>query len=446
MHVLGAVARNAVELVRFMWVDHSGVLRGKAVAADTLAGRMRSGVGVATVRQAASLLDQAQPVAGFPVMDEVRLMPDPDTFVLLPHSPGSAAMLCDLWTRSGAPWAACPRTFLRDAVGAAGALGYQVVAAFEPEFTLAHETGDGTELALFDDGLCLDNEAFDAANDYIVALSRALRSQGIEVEMYHPETSAGQHELSIRHAEALRAADNHVWQRAFTRGMARRRGMRATFAPVPRPGLRGNGNHLHLSLWRDGANAFAEQTGALGLSDLARHFIGGVLAHLPGLMALTCASVNSYLRLEPGKWAGAFGCYGPDNRDAAIRVPSTLRGKETASTNIELKVCDATANPYLALGATIQAGLDGVRNRLDPGAPLTEDPNRLSDAELRRRGVRHLPRSLEEAVAALERDELLMAVLGSPRRELCTAVKRADVRDFKEMSEIDGYVVHSTRF
>ncbi|GAA2688054.1 glutamine synthetase family protein [Streptomyces lunalinharesii] len=436
--LLSAVERAEVELVRFLWVDHNGLLRGKAVARDVLVGRLRSGVGLSTVRQSASLLDLAQPVPGFQVMDEVRVTADPGTFTLLPYAPGSAAVLCDLVNRDGTPWGACPRTFLRDAVDRAAGLGYDVVAAFEPEFTLLRN-GE-----LYDDGLMLDTEAFDAANDYIVALIRALRAPGISVEQYHPESSPGQHELTVQPASALRAADNHVWQRAFTRGVARARGLHATFAPVPRQGLRGNGNHVHISLWRQGSNAFAGPSG--GLSNVAHHFIAGVLAHLPGLAALLCASVNSYERLVRGNWAGAFGCYGPDNRDAAVRVPSVLRDAESVTTNVEVKPCDATANPYLALGGIIHAGLDGMERCLDPGEPLTVDPNGLSEAELRRRGVRPLPQSLSEAVDALERDEYLMGLLGSPRRELYTTIKRADVRDMARLDGEQVFALHATRY
>lgn len=435
--LMAAVERADAEIVRFLWVDHNGILRGKGVTRELLADRLRTGIGLSAVRQSASLLDRPQPVPGFQVMEEVRVTADPSTFVPLPYAPGSAGLLCDLVNRDGSPWGACPRTFLRDAVARSADLGFDVIAAFEPEFTLLR---DGAPL---DDSLMLDGEGFDAANDCIVSLIRSLRSAGIAVEQYHPEASPGQHELTLRPAPALRAADQHVWQRAFTRGVARAHGLQASFAPVPMAGLRGNGNHVHISLWR-GGNAFCAPGG--GLSEVARHFIGGVLAHLPGLTALLCASVNSYERLVPGNWAGTFGCYGPDNRDAAIRVPSPLRGAETATTNIEVKVCDATANPYLALGAILHAGLDGLERRIDPGEPLTVDPNLLSSAELLRRGVIPLPRSLAEAVEALERDELLMSVLGSPRRELYTTIKRADVRDLGGMDPGDVFALHAQRF
>lgn len=435
--LVAAAERAGAEIVRFLWVDHNGILRGKGVSRELLADRLESGIGLATVRQSASLSDRAQPVPGFQVMEEVRVTADPDTFVPLPYAPGSAGLLCDLVNRDGTPWGACPRTFLRDAVTRFAERGFDVVAAFEPEFTLLR---DGAPL---DDSLMLDAEGFDVANECIVSLVRALRTAGITVEQYHPEASPGQHEVTVRPAPALRAADRHVWQRAFTRGVARAHGLRASFAPVPAPGLRGNGNHVHVSLWR-GGNAFCAPGG--GLSDVARHFIGGVLAHLPGLTALLCASVNSYRRLVPGNWAGAFGCYGPDNRDAAIRVPSPLRGAETATTNVEVKLCDATANPYLALGAILYAGLDGLERGLDPGEPVTVDPNLLSAAELRERRIVPLPGSLAEAVDRLEQDELLMSVLGSPRRELYTTIKRADVRDTGSMDAADVFALHARRF
>ncbi|MEU9078788.1 glutamine synthetase family protein [Kitasatospora sp. NPDC004745] len=444
------VEQEDIELIRFLWVDHNSVTRGKAVSRQALPGRMDSGIGLARSRQASSLLDLGQPVPGFDAVGEVRLVPDPDSFVRLPHAPGSAAMLCDLLTVDGDPWDACPRTFLKEALAAAGE--YQVVAAFEPEFTLCSTQPSPGVLDLFDDSLCFDNEGFDAADSYTVDLLRALRFQGLTVETYHPEFGAGQHEMTLRHAPALRAADNYVWQRATTRGTARRKGLWATFAPVPAPGMRGNGNHAHLSLWQPGqdgrppVNLFADPSDELGLSTLARHFIGGLLAHLPGLTALTNASVNSYHRLRPGMWAGAFGAYGLDNREAAIRIPTRLRGDEAGSTNVEVKICDSTANPYLALGALVHAGMDGVRRGLDPGEPLHADPNRLSADELRRLGVTALPRTLEEAVDALERDEFLMSVLGPARAALYPAIKRADVRDMKELGSDSEYFTHAVRF
>ena len=445
-NVLRAAEVNDVALIRFLFVDHSGIVRGKAVSRTCLAERMVSGIGVARCRQAANVLDEVQPVPGFNAVGEVRLRPDPTSFIVLPHAPGSASMLCDLVDAEEAPWDACPRQFLRESIASATALGVEVMAAFEPELTLCKERPSPGQLTVLDQSLCFENAGFDIANQFAVALTRTLTQQGIEVELYHPEFERGQHELTIRPAPGLRAADAHVCQRVLTCGLAIERGLWATFAPCPAPAFRGNGNHVHLSLWRGGLNAFADPRDRLGLSETAYHFIGGLLAHAPALTALVAASVNSYRRLRPRLWSGCYACYGPDNRQAAVRVPSRLRGRELLSTNLEFKPCDATANPYLALGALLVAGLDGVRNRSDPGEPLLDDPADLSPGELRRRGIRLLPQSLEAAITALECDEVLMTALGALRRTVYPAIKRSEIRRFRKLGAKVEYYVHATRY
>lgn len=447
--VLSVVEQQDVEFTRFLWVDHNGIVRGKAASRTSLRERMSSGIGLAKTRQASNLSDLGQPISGFDAVGEVRLVPDPSTFVSLPYAAGSAAMLCDLVDVDGRPWGACPRTFLKEAIQALHPLSLR--AAFEAEFTLCRKRPELNRLEVLDDSLCFDAQGFDATNDYAVSLARGLRDQGIEVELYHPEFGAGQHEMTLRHDEALRAADSIVWHRLMARGMAEQHGMWATFAPVPSPGFRGNGNHLHLSLWDDSdsgepRNVFAEDGDALGMSKTAYHFVGGLLAHLPALVALGCASVNSYRRLKPGMWSGAYACYGQDNREVAVRIPTRLRGSEAASTNIEVKVADSTANPYLVLGAIIHAGLDGINNALDPGAPLQEDPNLLSPVERERRGIHRLPRSLAEAVDALEGDEVIMSALGPIRGELYPAVKRADIEYMDTMGTDFEFLTHALRY
>lgn len=431
---------EGLELVRFLYVDHGGVVRGKATSRTSLAGRLRSGIGLTLAMQAMTMLDELQAVEGTGPVGEVRLVGDPASFVVVPHAPGAGAMMADLIRLDGEPWGACPRSFLKAAIAALADEGYALVAAFEPEFTLgrlvAADDGGPGRLVPVDQSLCFATTGFDAAHDYAVELVRALQSQGIEVEQYYPELGHGQQELSIRHAPALRAADNQVWYRETARGLAARQGLWASFAPKPIPDQAGNGCHLHASLWEAGAdgeprrNAFYRSQDPLGLSEVAYHFIGGLLAHLPALVALSCGSVNSYRRLGPRSWSSAYTCYGMDNREAAVRIASTMWGAEASSTNLELKCSDATGNPYLALGAYIHAGLDGVRNQLDPGRPTEVDPDTLSAATRRRRGIRRLPASLPEALDALEADELLMEALGPLRRSAYLTVKRAEAAAF----------------
>lgn len=445
-NIADVLRTNQAELIRFLWVDHNGIARGKAVTRRFLSERMVAGIGLAKCRQAANVHDQIQPVPGFNAVGEVRLVPDPSSFVLLPHAPGSAAMLCDLVDLDDQQWDACPRQFLKQAIARAADLGFELFASFEPEFTLCREKPSPGKLTVFDESLCFDNAGFDLANGFVLDLVRAMNSQGIDVELYHPEYGFGQHEMTIHHRPALQAADAHVWQRLLTRGIAQQHGLWATFAPSPHPDFRGNGNHVHLSLWREGSNVFADPSDRLRLSKIAYHFIAGLLTHIDALVALCCGSVNSFRRLRPRMWSGAYACYGPDNREAAIRVPSRLRGREIDSTNIEFKPCDSTANPYLALGAILIAGLDGVRNSIEPPEPLVDDPNELSESERQQRGINVLPATLEDAVSALERDQIMMNALGRLRCLLYPAIKRSDIRQFAELDEDSEFYLYSTRY
>jgi glutamine synthetase len=454
---------EGLDLIRFLYVDHGGVVRGKATSRSRLAERLTTGIGLTLAMQAMTMLDELQPVEGMSPVGEIRLLPDPDSFVALPYAPGAGAMVADMMKLDGQPWEACPRSFLKDAIAALAAEGYALVAAFEPEFTLGRrepappdEPGALDRLVPVDQSLCFSTTGFGAAHEYAVELIRALEAQGMVVEQYYPELGHGQQELSIRHAPALRAADNQVRYRETARGVAWRQGLWASLAPKPIADQAGNGTHLHASLWEldpDGGpgapgprNVLYDAADRNGLSEIAYHFTGGLLAHLPALVALTCGSVNSYRRLAPQSWSSAYTCYGMDNREAAVRIPSRMWGLDEASANLELKPSDSTGNPYLALGAYIHAGLDGIRNKLDPGAPTNVDPSSLSTSTRRRRGIRRLPESLGAALEELERDELLMDALGPLRRTAYLAVKRAEATAFAQHDVAFECFHHFTKF
>jgi len=432
-----------LELVRFLYADHGGIIRGKSAATEFLPERIASGIGHTVAMMAMSMLDTLQPVAGMSPVGEVRIKPDPSTLVSLPYAPGAGAMLADLVKPDGEPWEACARTFLKQAIAELATEGYAMSAAFEPEFTLGRrepDPGGGPDrLVPVDDSLCYSSTGFHQAHDYVLELVQAMNAQGLRVEHYYPELGHGQHEVAIRHAPALRAADNHVLYRETVRGVAFGRGLWASLAPKPIPDQAGNGAHLHASLTDlatdgspGGAAVFGDPSDRYGLSATGYHFIGGLLAHLPALVALTCGSVNSYRRLQPQFWSSAYACYGMDNREAAIRICSPLRGDAASSVNLELKPSDSSANPYLALGGFIQAGLDGIRRRLEPGEAVNVDPATMTEAEREAVGARRLPRTLTEALDALAADELLMSKLGPLRSSAYLAVKRAEAAAFAE--------------
>src|SRR6266487_1944221 len=412
---------ESISLVWFLYADHGGIIRGKAATSAALPSRMVTGIGHTVAMMAMSMLDHLQPVEGMSPVGEVRIMPDPATFVPLPYAPGAAVMLADLVQPDGEPWGGCARAYLRRAIADLATEGFVATAAFEPEFTLgrreADPDGGPDRLVPADDSLCYSATGFHLAHDYALELHQALQEQGMQVENYYPELGHGQQEMSVRHVPALRAADNQVLYRETVRGVAFRRGMWASLAPKPIADQAGNGAHLHLSLREAGPGgepgepgepAFYDAADRYRLSATGYHFIGGLLAHLPALTALTCASVNSYRRLAPQMWSSAYTVYGMDNREAAVRICSPMRGHAEGSVNLELKPSDSSANPYLALGAFIHAGLDGIRGKLDPGEAVNTDPATLTDAERLRAGARRLPESLGAALDALEADELLM--------------------------------------
>jgi glutamine synthetase len=430
-----------IALVRFLYADHGGIIRGKAATAAMLPTRLVTGIGHTVAMMAMSMLDHLQPVEGMGPVGEVRIMPDPATFTALPYAPGAGAMVGDLVQPGGEPWDGCSRTFLKQAIAELATQGYALSAAFEPEFTLgrreADPAGGPDRLVPLDDSLCYSSTGFQLAHDYTMDLVAALQDQGLQVEHYYPELGHGQHEVTIHHAPALRAADNHLLYRETVRGVAFRRGLWASLAPKPIPDQAGNGAHLHISLTdlapdgRPGEQAvFYDADDPYQLSATGYHFIGGLLAHLPGLVALTCGSVNSYRRLAPQMWSSAFTVYGMDNREAAVRICSPMLGDAAGTVNLELKPSDSSANPYLALGAVIHAGLDGIRRKLDPGAAVNVDPATLTDGERLALGVHRLPASLDEALNALAADDLLMEVLGPLRRRAYLAVKRSEAAEF----------------
>jgi glutamine synthetase len=356
------VARRAeaagLRLVRFLWVGNDGTVRAKASARAGLEGRIEAGIGVTVAMQAMSSLDELQPVAGMGPVGEVRLVPDPATFRVLPYAPNTGAMLVDHVALDGTPAGVCQRSFLKRQERRLAKRGAVLEAAFENEFTLAEPGEDGYRPV--DESLCFSTIGATASQDYVDALADALERQDIELEQYYAELGHGQQEISTGRAPALRAADQQVLVRETIRGVAAELGYVASLAPKPWPGAAGNGCHIHFSLWSSdrARNLFYEAARPDDLSDQARGFIAGVLAHLPGLCGLAAPSFNSYARIVPQFWAGAFACWGHDNREAPVRVPSVFRGMEETSTNVELKAADASCNPYLALGGLIAAGLD----------------------------------------------------------------------------------------
>ncbi len=448
--VVKLTQENELRLVRFLYCDNGGIIRGKATHSSRLASRMRDGIGQTLAMQAFTGVESLAEVAGMGPVGEFRLIPYPNTFAVLPYVPNAGSMMCDMVRLDGQPWEACPRSFLKRMVARLAEQGMRAEAAVEHEFYLARAENGGYVPA--DRSLCYSSIGLDEQADVIDSILAALENQGVSIELFHTELGPGQQELSIRHADVLRAADNVCLVRETVRGVARQVGLFATFAPKPWLDQAGNGAHIHLSLWEGengghpGKNLFYAADGRGHFSQLCKYFAGGVLRHIRGLVALTCGSPNSYRRLLPHYWSSAYGAWGFDNREGAIRVPSTFWGHEASSVNIELKSADHSGNPYLAMGALIAAGLDGIIHQIDPGEPQEVDPGNYSDEERTQRGIRRLPTTLDEALNELEQDSVLTAALGPVLTTSYLAVKRSECAFFQEKSPEEETLNHFYKY
>lgn len=420
------VDEAGIRLVRFLWCGNDGTVRAKASAVHGLESRIQSGIGLTVAMQAMNSLDQLQPVEGMGPVGEIRLVPDPASFRVLPYAPRTAGMVVDQLTPAGEPAPQDQRSFLKRMVARLAGRGSRLEVAFENEFSLASRVDGRFEPV--DSSLCFSTIGMTASQGYVDALVEALERQRLRLEQYYAELGHGQQEISTAHAHALEAADGQIFVRETIRGVAAQHGLVASLAPKPWPEGAGNGCHIHFSLWDAGGgrNRFHDASAPDGLSQEARSFIAGVLEHLPGLCGLTAPSFNSYHRIVPQYWAGAYTCWGHDNREAPVRVPSLFAGMEEASTNAELKAADATSNPYLAVGGLIAAGLDGIERGIEPPEPVEVDPATIPEDERAARDIVRLPATQEEALVALERDGVLMDALGPVLACSYLAVRRSE--------------------
>ncbi|WP_088893134.1 glutamine synthetase family protein [Leptolyngbya ohadii] len=412
----------AVRFVRIVWCDNANVIRAKAFHTAFLEEHKDWGIGISIAQQAVPVMYDAPALeSGLGPVGEAWLVPDWSTFARLPYAPSHARVMGTMM-RDGQPWALCPRSFLQRMIAQSQAVGLDVKAAFENEFYLLSPSSDGikpVDRTLFAASLGMDQN-----HAVIDDITDALIAQGIAVERYYPESGHGQHEISVRYTDAMAAADQQIAFRETVRGVALQHGLIASFVPKLFADQAGSGCHLHLSLWRQGENLMPNRQNPGELSPLAQSFIAGILDHLPALMAITTPSINSYRRLQPHFWSGAFRCWGHDNREAAVRIPSSP--SQPSPTHLELKTVDASANPYLALGATIAAGLNGIKRGLILPNEVTRDPGTFSESERRERQIDRLPTTLGEAIDHLKQDTHLLNALGSPLAQAFLAVRQAE--------------------
>ncbi|MBI4728578.1 MAG: glutamine synthetase [Acidobacteria bacterium] len=410
--VLGAAEARGIEFLRLWFTDVLGFLKSFAIPAEELERAFAEGVTF-----------DGSAIEGFARDREEDLVarPDPFTFQVLPWGEQAVGtMFCDIATPDGAPFPGDPRAVLRRVVERARSMGFALYVGPEIEFFLFRDES-GTEL--LDHGAYFDVTTMDVSSDFRRRVIRALERLGIPVEESHHEVAASQHEIDLRYADALTTADSIMAFRLAVKEVAREIGVYATFMPKPIQGQWGSGMHLHLALFRDGRNAFAD--GEAGLSETGRLFVGGLLRHARAFTAVTNQWVNSYKRLVPGFEAPVYASWGRHSRSALVRVPPPKPGRPE-STRVEIRSPDPACNPYLALAAILAAGLDGIATCAAPPGEVLDVAEWAADAERAAEGSRPLPASLAEAVGDLEASALMREVLGNFVLEWIVRNKRAD--------------------
>ncbi|MFF4650080.1 glutamine synthetase [Streptomyces sp. NPDC001380] len=416
--------------VLLTWVDNAGVTRVKGVPTLRLEHAAAWGVGASPVFDVFLVDDSATSgrFLGGPVGD-LRLLPDLDRAVPLAAQPGWAWAPVDRYDQDGTPHPGCQRLFARRMAERARARGLELRCAFEVEWVAALAGAPDEDPVPPVPGAAYGMDRVIGLSDCLRDLLRALDEQGVAVHQLHPEYAAGQYELSVAAEDPVAAADTCVLVRQTVRAVSARHGLRVSFAPAVEAGRVGNGGHLHLSPWRGGVNLCHGGPGPYGLTAEGEAFLAGVLAELPALTAVGAPGPASPLRLVPDRWAGAYRCWGRENREAALRLVTGSAGEEAEAANAEVKCFDGSANPYLAVGAVVAAGLAGADAGLtlppevrgDPAAP--PEPGAGPAPE-------RLPQTAAEALARFEDSAVLREAMGEVLHDTFRAVRQAEARLF----------------
>jgi glutamine synthetase len=426
-----------VSLVALHFSDMAGMSRVKVIPLRRLETVARSGSGWSDIWAVVTIDEHYADVPPYDSPSgDARLIPDLAAVRALPSLPGYAWVPIDQFTQELEPLPVCPRHVLRLAQDRLAEAGVSVQSTYEVEMTLLRDGQPATA------GPGYSVRAFVAIRDFMRDIATALESAGVPIEQMHPEYAPGQFEVSIAPSAPLEAADRLLLFRFIARAVAADHGMDVSFAPVVFTGGLGNGSHMHLSLWRDEQNRMTGGDAPGGMQADGASFIAGIRDELPALMAVVAPSVPSYVRLQPGHWAGAYTAWGIENREAALRfIPGTVSSR-SRSANVELKVTDGAANPYLALAAVLHAGISGIEREAVLPEPTQEDPGVLDTATLVARGIRRLPENLGEAAEAFAGSTILRDGLGTVLHDVIAGVRRKEWADLGEKSEEELVEMH----
>ncbi|QEK12916.1 type I glutamate--ammonia ligase [Crassaminicella thermophila] len=392
-----------LEFIHLQFTDILGVMKNVSITIEQLEKALNN-----------EIMFDGSSIDGFVRIEEsdMYLRPDLSTFVVFPwtHHAKEARIICDVYKADGTPFDGCPRNTLKKVLKEAHDMGYIMNVGPECEFFLFHTDERGEpSLETHDNAGYFDLAPIDLGGNARKDMTITLKQMGFEIEASHHEVAPGQHEIDFKYEDALRTADNIMTFKMAVRIIAQRHGLHATFMPKPKFGINGSGMHINLSLATlDGKNAFYDENDPMQLSKTAYYYLGGIIKHARGFAALTNPTVNSYKRLVPGYEAPVLIAWSASNRSPLVRIPA----KRGNSTRIEIRNPDPSANPYLALAAILKAGLDGIKNKIDPPAPVTSNVYHMDEVERKEKEIKSLPANLYEAICELSKDEVIKEAIG----------------------------------
>lgn len=434
--IIKLVEQERVNFIHLQFTDILGMMKNISIPVTQLEKALNG-----------ELMFDGSSIEGFVRIEEsdMYLKPDLDTFMILPwESPvsdgKSARLICDVYTSDEEPFIGCPRYILRRALQEAEKMGFSMQVGPEPEFFLFRLDQEGrATLEANDKGSYFDLPPIDRGEEARRDMVETLQKLGFEVEASHHECAPGQHEIDFKYTDALCTADNIVTFRMVVRKVAQLHGMHATFMPKPIYGIAGSGMHVHVSLFKDGKNAFYDADDEHGLSDICRQFIAGVLSHAKGMSAITNPIVNSYKRLVPGYEAPVYIAWSHKNRSPLVRIPS----RRGIGTRIEIRNPDPACNPYLGLTAILAAGLDGIRQGLACQPAVEQNIYEMDLAARRLHGINSLPENLYEAINELMADQIICDAIGPHIRERFVQAKMLEWEEYSSRIydwEIEQYL------
>ncbi|MCM8901733.1 type I glutamate--ammonia ligase [Caldicoprobacter algeriensis] len=421
--ILRLVKELDVKFIRLQFTDILGTLKNVAITSEQLEKALDN-----------KCMFDGSSIEGFVRIEEsdMYLAPDPNSFAVFPWRPQPgrvARLICDVLNPDGTPFSGDPRYVLKRALKKAAEMGYDSFnVGPECEFFLFLTDSEGKPtIKTHDNAGYFDLGPVDLGEDARRNICLALEEMGFEIEASHHEVAPGQHEIDFKYQDALTTADNVMTFKMVVKTMAQRNGLHATFMPKPIFGINGSGMHTNVSLYKDGKNAFYDENDPLKLSQEAYWFIGGIIKHIKAITAITNPLVNSYKRLVPDYEAPVYIAWSARNRSPLIRIPAA-KGE---ATRLELRSPDPSCNPYLAFAVILAAGLDGIKNKIQPPPPTDKNIFRMSREERMKEGIDSLPASLEEAINEMEKSELVRETLGEHIFTKYIEAKRKEWEDYR---------------